>query len=66
MWSGRRPKTSRSIRAPDKGQRAELDAFFEAVRTGGPMPISLASLVATTRATIAAELSLTSGTTERV
>ena len=66
LWSGRRPKTSRSMRAPDKGQRAELDAFFEAVRTGGPMPISLASLVATTRATIAAELSLTSGTTERV
>ena len=66
LWSGRRPKTNRSMRAPDKGQRFELDAFFEAVRTGGPMPIPLASLVATTRATIAAELSLTSGTTERV
>jgi hypothetical protein len=43
-----------------------LSAFFEAVRTGGPMPISLASLVATTRATLAVDDSLTNGTTERL
>jgi predicted dehydrogenase/threonine dehydrogenase-like Zn-dependent dehydrogenase len=66
LWSGRRTKANRSFGAPDKGQRAELDAFFEAVRSGGPMPISLDSLVATTRATIATEMSLTSGTTEHL
>ena len=66
VWSGRRPHASRAFGAQDKGQRAEIDAFLEAVRSGGPMPISLASLAATTRATIAAEVSRTSGTTERV
>ena len=66
VWSGRHQKTSRAWRAPDKGQSAQLDAFFEAVRTGGPMPISLASLVATTRATIAAEASRANCTTEHI
>ena len=66
VWSGRQPHTSRTMAGQDKGQRAQLDAFFDAVRTGGPMPIPLASLVATTRATLAVEKSLTDGTTERV
>jgi predicted dehydrogenase len=34
-----------------KGHREELEALLAAVRSGGPSPISLASLVATTRAT---------------
>ena len=66
VWSGRVRRTSRNMGSPDKGQRAQLDAFFEAVRTGGAMPVSLASLVATTRATLAAETSLTTRSTEKI
>jgi predicted dehydrogenase len=66
VWSGRQHKTSRALGAADKGQRAQLDAFFTALRSGGPMPISLASLVATTRATLAAGTSMTNWATERV
>jgi hypothetical protein len=43
-----------------------MEAFVEAVRTGGPMPISLDSLLATTRATIAVGESLLSGRPEQV
>ena len=49
----RRPRkrwvSSRLPKARDKGQSAELAAFIKAVRTGGPMPVPLESLVATTR-----------------
>ena len=41
--------SSRLPKARDKGQNAELAAFIKAVRTGGPMPVPLESLVATTR-----------------
>lgn len=58
IWSGTRRRTRRSLGSPDKGQRAELDAFLASLRTGGPMPISLTSLAATTRATLAATSSL--------
>lgn len=53
--------SSRLPKARDKGQRAELDAFVEAVRTGGPMPVPLESLVATTTATLAVRASLATG-----
>jgi hypothetical protein len=43
-----------------------MAAFVEAVRTGAPMPISVESLLATTRATIAVGESLLSGCPERV
>jgi hypothetical protein len=43
-----------------------MAAFVEAVRTGGPMPISADALLATTRATIAVGESLLSGRAERV
>jgi predicted dehydrogenase len=66
VWIGRRSNTSKSRGGQDKGQRGELERFVEAVRTGAPMPISLESLVATTRATIAAGESLSSGRPERV
>jgi predicted dehydrogenase/threonine dehydrogenase-like Zn-dependent dehydrogenase len=36
----------------DKGQRDQLDAFIRAIKTGGAMPISLSSLLATTTATL--------------
>ncbi|MFD8935803.1 bi-domain-containing oxidoreductase [Streptomyces sp. NPDC059578] len=55
-WSSPRLSNAR-----DKGQRAELDAFLEAVRTGGPMPVPLESLVATTAATLAVQTGLVSG-----
>ncbi|MEO3977915.1 bi-domain-containing oxidoreductase [Streptomyces sp. CAU 1734] len=55
-WSS--PRLSR---ARDKGQRAELDAFLGAVRTGGPMPVPLESLVATTAATLAVRTGLAGG-----
>jgi predicted dehydrogenase/threonine dehydrogenase-like Zn-dependent dehydrogenase len=61
VWQGRRRRTLRSRGSVDKGQRAQLAAFLEAVRTGGPMPIPLPSLVATTAATIAVGRSLEAG-----
>jgi predicted dehydrogenase/threonine dehydrogenase-like Zn-dependent dehydrogenase len=66
VWSGRVRRTSRALGSPDKGQRGQLGAFFEAVRAGAPMPVPLASLVATTRATLAAEMSLTNGGPEQI
>lgn len=45
----------------DKGQRAQLDAFVGAVRADGPMPISVESLITTTRATLAVQTSLATG-----
>jgi len=66
VWAGRRRNTLRSRGGQDKGQQHEIAAFIEAVRTGAPMPISLDSLVATTRATLAVGESLSSGRPERV
>jgi predicted dehydrogenase len=54
VWTGARKRSRRHMGAPDKGQSAEIKAFLESVRTGRPMPISLDSLTATTRATLAA------------
>ncbi|MET9505861.1 bi-domain-containing oxidoreductase [Streptomyces sp. NPDC006622] len=53
--------SSRLPKARDKGQSAELAAFVRAVRTGGPMPVPLESLVATTAATLAVRASLVGG-----
>jgi predicted dehydrogenase/threonine dehydrogenase-like Zn-dependent dehydrogenase len=61
VWAGRRRSVRRAWGAVDKGQRRQLDAFLEAVRTGGPMPIPLASLAATTAATLAVGRSLAEG-----
>jgi predicted dehydrogenase/threonine dehydrogenase-like Zn-dependent dehydrogenase len=66
LWTGRKRITTRARGGQDKGQRHELELFAEAVRTGGPMPVSLESLVATTSATLAAATSLASGRPERV
>lgn len=56
--SGARKKSQRAIRGIDKGQKAQLTAWVDATRSGGPMPIGLDSLVATTRATFAVADSL--------
>ncbi|MER6138615.1 bi-domain-containing oxidoreductase [Streptomyces sparsogenes] len=53
--------SSRLPKARDKGQNAELAAFIRAVRTGGPMPVPLESLVATTAATLAVRAGLAGG-----
>jgi predicted dehydrogenase/threonine dehydrogenase-like Zn-dependent dehydrogenase len=66
VWSGRRQHAARSRAGQDKGQRAELTQFVEAILTDAPMPIGAESLVATTQATIAVEMSLLSGRAERV
>ena len=65
VWAGRKPST-RKARGTDKGQRVELERFVAAVKSGGPMPISFDSLIATTRATIAVDRSLASGRPEMV
>ncbi|WP_221359670.1 bi-domain-containing oxidoreductase [Streptomyces beigongshangae] len=59
--SRRRWGSSRLPRARDKGQSAELAAFVRAVRTGGPMPVPLESLAATTAATLAVRTGLAHG-----
>jgi predicted dehydrogenase/threonine dehydrogenase-like Zn-dependent dehydrogenase len=66
VWAGRRRITTKARGGQDKGQRSEMEAFVEAVRTGGPMPIALDSLVATTSATLAVGASLLTGRPERV
>lgn len=66
VWSGRGKSTAKARGGQDKGQRAEMESFVEAVRTGEPMPIGVDSLLATTRATIAVGESLLSGRPESV
>jgi predicted dehydrogenase/threonine dehydrogenase-like Zn-dependent dehydrogenase len=66
VWSGRRQQVMRSRGGQDKGQRQQLVSFVDACRTGAPMPISLESLFATTRATIAVGESVITGRPERV
>jgi predicted dehydrogenase/threonine dehydrogenase-like Zn-dependent dehydrogenase len=66
VWAGRREEVMRSRGGQDKGQRTQVGQFVEASLSGAPMPISLESLVATTRATIAVRESLLSGRPERV
>lgn len=65
VWGGRRKAARRAI-GIDKGQRPQLEQFLAAVRSGGPMPIPLGSLVATTRATLAVSRSQTSGRPQAV
>lgn len=66
LWSGSRARVRRHYGSPDKGQRAELDAFLDAVRTGGSMPIALSSLAATTRATLAANVAVANSSPQRL
>jgi predicted dehydrogenase/threonine dehydrogenase-like Zn-dependent dehydrogenase len=66
VWTGRGHRTTRARGGQNKGQRAELARFVEASLTGGPMPITLDTLVTVTRATIAVGVSLSSGKPERV
>jgi predicted dehydrogenase/threonine dehydrogenase-like Zn-dependent dehydrogenase len=47
--------------AQDKGHRREVKAFIDAIRTGGPSPISLSAIGTSMRATFAALESLGAG-----
>jgi hypothetical protein len=62
VW-GRSGKKVKRAMTQDKGQRDALRRFVEAVRDDAPMPISLESLLVTTRASIAVEESLAAGRT---
>jgi predicted dehydrogenase len=66
VWSGRGKSTIKARGGQDKGQQAEMARFVEAVAAGAPMPVSVDSLLATTRATIAVGESLLSGRPESV
>jgi predicted dehydrogenase/threonine dehydrogenase-like Zn-dependent dehydrogenase len=57
-WSSKGKTGRRTLTGQDKGQRAQLERFVDAVRTGSPMPIPLESLVVTTRSTLAVGRSL--------
>ena len=61
VWSVSGKDSSRSLLAQDKGQRRMLEQFVAAVRHGTAMPISIPSLIATTRATLKARESLSTG-----
>ena len=61
VWSAKGKTGRRVLTGQDKGQRSQLDRFVDAVRAGSAMPISLESLAATTRATLAVDSSLASG-----
>ncbi|TPQ24089.1 bi-domain-containing oxidoreductase [Streptomyces sporangiiformans] len=61
VYGRKRWVSSRLPKARDKGQSAELAAFIKAVRTCGPMPVPLQSLVATTAATLAVQTGLAGG-----
>jgi predicted dehydrogenase len=60
-WSSKGKNGHRVLAGQDKGQRAQLERFVHAVRTGSEMPIPLESLAATTRATLAVGSSLSLG-----
>jgi hypothetical protein len=66
VWTGRSQTTRRNRRSVDKGQRGALASFVDAVATGGPMPIPLASLLSTTSATLAVARSLALGDPQRL
>jgi len=66
VWAGKRTTSTRSRGGQDKGQAGQMAEFVSACLTGAPLPISLDSLLATTRATLAIGESLASGKPERV
>ena len=66
VWAGRGHDTIRARGGQDKGQRGEMIRFVEVCLARAAMPISLESLAATTRATIAVQDSLLSGKPEQM
>lgn len=65
VWTDRGKTNTRRLRGTvDKGQAAEIQEFVSAVKSGGDMPIEVNSLIATTRATLLAQVSARSGRIE--
>jgi predicted dehydrogenase/threonine dehydrogenase-like Zn-dependent dehydrogenase len=60
LWRQGRSSTRRA-RTMDKGQKEQLRQFVSAVKSGGPMPVALSSLAATTVASLAAQESIAAG-----
>jgi hypothetical protein len=65
LWRGGKCRTAR-VGAPDKGQKQEIEAFVQAVRTAADMPVALTSLIATTACTLAVGRSIVSGRSQPV
>jgi predicted dehydrogenase/threonine dehydrogenase-like Zn-dependent dehydrogenase len=65
IWRNGKCRTSRAA-GIDKGQKQELAAFIEAVKSGGAMPVPVESLIATTAATFAVARSVATRRPERV
>jgi predicted dehydrogenase/threonine dehydrogenase-like Zn-dependent dehydrogenase len=65
VWRGGKCKTMRAANI-DKGQKYQLEAFVDAIKSGGEMPNPLSSLMATTAATFAVGRSIASGKPEQV
>ena len=65
LFSGDKTRKQRSL-GPDKGQKAEVEAFLSSVRTGGPMPVPLRTVAAVTAATIAVDEAVATGTTVKL
>ena len=65
LYSGTKPRKQRAL-GPDKGQKAEVEAFLASVRTGGPMPVPLRSVAAVTAATIAVDEAVATGATVKL
>lgn len=66
LMGGGRSRTRKDRLAQDKGHRGEWDAIREVLTRGGPLPIPLESLLATSLTTFAAVRSLRSGSDELV
>ena len=65
IWRGGKCSKARSA-SIDKGQKQEIHAFVDAVKSGGEMPVSLDSLFATTAASFAVSRSVTTRSLEKV
>ena len=65
VWRGGKCRTTRAATV-DKGQKIELEAFIQAVKTAADMPVTFESLVATTACTLAVGRSIASGKVEPV
>jgi predicted dehydrogenase len=66
VYSRKKWSSPRIPKGRDKGQKAEVGAFIEAVAAGGAMPVPLDSLVSTTLATLAVNTSLATGVPVRI
>lgn len=64
VWSGGGKTERRAWLKADKGHRAQWDAFWAAARAGGPAPVPLAEVLASTKAALAARESLRTGRAE--